>query len=139
MRISFILKNRSDKGGEIPFGKAWQCSLHIEDEEKISPALKGLRKRVSQDQLELAKLYIGKARVADIVPDTPPSAAVDTGLQSARALIARKDGTSAVPVPDRYVRSYPQSAEGFNLLGYSLRNQNKFDQALAAYPPRGAA
>jgi len=69
MRISFILKNKSDKGGEIPFGEAWQWNLHIEDEEQISPVLKGLRKRVRLDQLELANLYIDKARVVDIDPD----------------------------------------------------------------------
>jgi len=33
----------------------------------------------------------------------------------------------------------PPSADGFNLPGYSLRNQNKYDQSLAAYPTRGAA
>ena len=65
--------------------------------------------------------------------DMPPSTDADTGLQKARALIAQKDWTSAVPVLDSYVKSHPQSADGFNLLGYSLRNQNKYDQALAAY------
>jgi hypothetical protein len=33
----------------------------------------------------------------------------------------------------------PPSADGFNLPGHSLRHQNNYDQALAAYPPSGAA
>lgn len=36
---------------------------------QLPPVLKGLRKRVRQDQIELAKLYIDKARVVDIDPD----------------------------------------------------------------------
>lgn len=33
----------------------------------------------------------------------------------------------------------PPSADGLNLPGHSLRHQNNYDQALAAYPPSGAA
>jgi tetratricopeptide (TPR) repeat protein len=36
-------------------------------------------------------------------------------------------------VLDPYTVTNPRSADGFNLLGYSLRNQKKYDESLLAY------
>lgn len=57
----------------------------------------------------------------------------DTELEKAKAAIARKDWANAQAVLEPYTVSNPRSADGFNLLGYSLRNQKKYDESLAAY------
>lgn len=65
--------------------------------------------------------------------DTSAPAPRDTELEKAKTAIARKDWAAAQSVLEPYVQSNPRSADGFNLLGYSLRNQNKFDESLVAY------
>ena len=66
---------------------------------------------------------------ADVPTTNPP----DNDMDRARALIARKDWTSAQALLEGYVRAKPQSADGFNLLGYSYRNLKKYDESLVAY------
>jgi tetratricopeptide (TPR) repeat protein len=51
----------------------------------------------------------------------------------AKTAIARKDWAGAQAVLEPYTASNPRSADGFNLLGYSLRNQKKYDDSLVAY------
>lgn len=65
--------------------------------------------------------------------DTSAPAPRDTELEKAKTAIVRKDWAAAQSVLEPYVQSNPRSADGFNLLGYSLRNQNKFDESLVAY------
>lgn len=65
--------------------------------------------------------------------DTSAPAPRDTELEKVKTAIARKDWAAAQSVLEPYVQSNPRSADGFNLLGYSLRNQNKFDESLVAY------
>lgn len=65
--------------------------------------------------------------------DTAPAKPADTEMERARALIARKDWTAAQSVLEAYVRTKPQSADGFNLLGYSYRNLKKYEESLVAY------
>ena len=55
--------------------------------------------------------------------DTSPPSPRDTELEKAKAAIARKDWAAAQAVLEPYTVSNPRSADGFNLLGYSLRNQ----------------
>lgn len=69
------------------------------------------------------------AFAADSSPPTPR----DTELEKAQSAIARKDWAAALVVLEPYTAANPRSADGFNLLGYSLRNQNKYDESLVAY------
>ncbi len=57
----------------------------------------------------------------------------DNGLERARSLIAGKDWNAALPVLQGFVRNHPRDADGHNLLGYTLRNLNRYDESLAAY------
>ncbi len=65
--------------------------------------------------------------------DTSPPSPRDTELEKAKTAIARKDWAAAQAVLEPYTASNPRSADGFNLLGYSLRNQKKYDESLVAY------
>jgi cytochrome c-type biogenesis protein CcmH/NrfG len=65
--------------------------------------------------------------------DTSPPTPRDTELEKAKSAIARKDWAAAQAVLTPYTAANPRSADGFNLLGYSLRNQKKYDESLVAY------
>ena len=65
--------------------------------------------------------------------DTSPSNPRDTELEKAKAAITRKDWAAAQAVLEPYTATNPRSADGFNLLGYRLRNQKKYDESLVAY------
>ena len=69
------------------------------------------------------------AFAADSSPPTPR----DPELEKAQSAIARKDWAVALAVLEPYTATNPRSADGFNLLGYSLRNLKKYDESLAAY------
>lgn len=57
----------------------------------------------------------------------------DLELEKAQAAIALKDWAAALAVLEPYTVANPRNADGFNLLGYSLRNQKKYDESLVAY------
>ncbi len=65
--------------------------------------------------------------------DTSPPAPRDTELEKAKSAISRKDWAAAQAVLEPYTVANPRSADGFNLLGYSLRNLKKYDESLVAY------
>jgi cytochrome c-type biogenesis protein CcmH/NrfG len=66
--------------------------------------------------------------------DTGGSApVVDAEMKNAREMIAKKDWGAALQVLERYTRTNPGNADGFNLLGYSLRNLKRYDDSLVAY------
>ena len=65
--------------------------------------------------------------------DISPRVSVDTEFAKAKTAIAQKDWARAQAVLEGYVRANPRSADGFNLLGYSLRNQKQYDASLVAY------
>jgi Flp pilus assembly protein TadD len=65
--------------------------------------------------------------------DTSPSTPRDTELEKAKTAISRKDWAGAQAVLEPYTAVNPRSADGFNLLGYSLRNLKKYDESLVAY------
>ena len=54
-------------------------------------------------------------------------------LESAKALIAKKDWGSAVASLEKFVKANPNNADGFNLLGYSLRNSKRYPEAIFNY------
>lgn len=68
---------------------------------------------------------------ADSTPSV--SAKVDAAMDSARSLIAKKDWPAALVVLQSYTQSNASSADGFNLLGYSYRNLNRYPESLVAY------
>ncbi len=65
--------------------------------------------------------------------DTGPATTVDSELARARDLVAAKNWSAAAPALEAYVRANPGNADGFNLLGYSLRHLKQYDRSLAAY------
>jgi tetratricopeptide (TPR) repeat protein len=65
--------------------------------------------------------------------DTSPPTPRDTELEKAKSAISRKDWAAAQAVLEPYTVTNPRSADGYNLLGYSLRNQKKYDESLVAY------
>ncbi len=77
-----------------------------------------------------ASLFISTLAFA---ADTSPPSPKDTELEKAKTAIARKDWAAAQAVLEPYTVNNPRSADGFNLLGYSLRNQKKYDDSLVAY------
>ncbi len=80
--------------------------------------------------LLLATLLVSSVAFA---ADTSPSSPRDTELEKAKSAIARKNWPAAQAVLEPYTAANPSSADGFNLLGYSLRNQKKYDESLVAY------
>ena len=65
--------------------------------------------------------------------DTSFPSAGDAELEKAEAAVTRKDWAAAQAVLEPYTVNNPRNADGFNLLGYSLRNQKKYDESLVAY------
>ena len=65
--------------------------------------------------------------------DTSTPTQRDGELEKAIAAITRNDWAAAQAVLEPYIVSNPRNADGFNLLGYSLRNQKKYDESLVAY------
>jgi tetratricopeptide (TPR) repeat protein len=58
---------------------------------------------------------------------------VDPEYAKAKELIDRKDWPSAIKALETFTRANPANADGFNLLGYGLRNVKRYDEAMAAY------
>lgn len=71
------------------------------------------------------------ALAADTSPS--PAAAVDTHMQVARTQIAKKEWAAAVTTLEAYTKANPNSADGFNLLGYSYRHIKRLDESIVAY------
>ncbi|MBX9870610.1 MAG: tetratricopeptide repeat protein [Burkholderiaceae bacterium] len=61
------------------------------------------------------------------------SAAKDDGLKPARTQIAQKDWPGAIITLNAYTRANPQDANGYNLLGYSYRQLQRYNESLDAY------
>ncbi len=65
--------------------------------------------------------------------DMPPRVAQDPQMQMAKDQIEKKDWSAAIATLESFTKTNPQSADGFNLLGYSYRNLKRYDEALVAY------
>ncbi len=86
--------------------------------------------------MQIFRLWMGVFLLAGSVAfagDSSPPTPRDLELEKAKTAIARKDWPGALSVLEAYTVANPRSADGFNLLGYSLRNQKKYDEALVAY------
>ena len=79
--------------------------------------------------MSVCLLVSSAAFAGDSSPPTPR----DLELEKAKTAIARKDWTAALAVLEPYTVANPRSADGFNLMGYSLRNQKKYEESLVAY------
>lgn len=62
-----------------------------------------------------------------------PAPGENPALTQGRELVSKKDWSGAIKVLDDFTRANPGSADGFNLLGYSLRHLKRYDESLAAY------
>jgi tetratricopeptide (TPR) repeat protein len=88
-----------------------------------------------------ALLYLalaGAASAADLPApvSTPPIAradAVQTGMLDARQAIQSKDWKGAETALRQVLKEQPRHADALNLLGFSLRWQERYDESLAAY------
>ena len=61
------------------------------------------------------------------------AAPVGSDLAQAQKQIAQKDWSAAVVTLEKYTKANPTDAEGFNLLGYSLRNAKRYPEAIQHY------
>jgi cytochrome c-type biogenesis protein CcmH/NrfG len=64
---------------------------------------------------------------------TTSAPSVDPEYAKAKEMVDRKDWSSAIATLENFTRANPGNADGFNLLGYGLRNVKRYDEALAAY------
>lgn len=73
-------------------------------------------------------MCLSAALAADVSDGSAPP-----DLESAKALIDKKDWGSAVTSLEKFVKANPNNADGFNLLGYSLRNNKRYPEAIFNY------
>jgi len=86
--------------------------------------------------MKLFRLFISACLLVSSVVfagDSSPPTPRDGELEKAKTAIARKDWAGAQALLEAYTVANPRSADGFNLLGYSLRNQKKYDESLVSY------
>lgn len=65
--------------------------------------------------------------------DEPAAPSENPALTQGRELVSKKDWAGAIKVLEDFTRASPGNADGFNLLGYSLRHLKRYDESLAAY------
>ena len=71
----------------------------------------------------------GLLHAADI---SGPSEA-GTDLATAKSHIQKKEWPLAISSLEKFVKANPNNADGFNLLGYSLRNAKRYPEAIFNY------
>jgi len=54
-------------------------------------------------------------------------------LATAKSQIDKKDWPGAISTLEKFVKANPNNADGFNLLGYSLRNAKRYPEAIFNY------
>jgi len=65
MKISYILRNESDKESEIPLGQAWKWILHLEHDFEIDLVFQNLKQKISSGKLTLLNLQIDQKFASD--------------------------------------------------------------------------
>lgn len=61
------------------------------------------------------------------------AAPAGSDLAQAQKQIAQKEWPAAVATLEKYTKANPTDAEGFNLLGFSLRNAKRYPEAIQNY------
>jgi Flp pilus assembly protein TadD len=77
----------------------------------------------------LLSVSLQLTQAADISGASPAG----SDLANAKAQIEKKDWSAAVSTLEKYVKANPNDADGFNLLGYSLRNAKRYPEAIFNY------
>lgn len=65
--------------------------------------------------------------------DISPPAEAGSDLGAAKNQIEMKDWPGAIATLEKFVKAHPNNADGYNLLGYSLRNAKRYSQAIFNY------
>jgi tetratricopeptide (TPR) repeat protein len=65
--------------------------------------------------------------------DISGPAELGSDLGTAKSHIEKKDWSGAIAVLEKFVKANPNNADGFNLLGYSLRNNKRYPEAIFNY------
>lgn len=61
----------------------------------------------------------------------PAEAGSDLG--AAKSQIEKKDWSTAISTLEKFVKANPNNADGYNLLGFSLRNAKRYPEAIFNY------
>jgi hypothetical protein len=69
MRVSYFLHNASGLGRKIPRGEAWQWLHNIEDLDQAKTLFDHLKRRIAENRLTLANLYVDKIPLTQISSD----------------------------------------------------------------------
>ncbi len=77
-------------------------------------------------------VLVPAAHAAD-TETTAPANAGNADYTAGKAAVERKDWTAAVASFRKVVAAEPNNADGYNMLGFSLRWMGKMDEAFAAY------
>lgn len=103
----------------------------------LSLALSNARRRTrSMARAGCAALALAVAEVpaADLPAAAPaPAPAADAALQTARAALKARDWTAAEAQLRALLQRQPDHADAWNLLGFALRWQDRYEESLAAY------
>jgi Tfp pilus assembly protein PilF len=81
----------------------------------------------------LAVALLGPVAYAAEIESTPVANTQNRDYAAGKAAVERKDWSSAVTSFRKVVAADPNSADGYNMLGFSLRWMGKMDEAFAAY------
>ena len=81
----------------------------------------------------VALTLLGSVAHAADTETTPRANAVNSDYAAGKKAVERKDWAGAVASFRKVVASEPNNADGYNMLGFSLRWMGKMDEAFAAY------
>jgi len=65
MKVSYVLRNHAGKSRKIPVGESWQWHHFVEDEAQANAVLADLKKKIRDNRLQLANLFVDKFSVTD--------------------------------------------------------------------------
>jgi hypothetical protein len=65
MKVSYVLRNHAGKSRKIPIGESWQWHHFVEDEAQANAVLADLKKKIRDNRLQLANLFVDKFSVTD--------------------------------------------------------------------------
>ena len=65
MKVSYVLRIHAGKSRKIPIGESWQWHHFVEDEAQANAVLADLKKKIRDNRLQLANLFVDKFSVTD--------------------------------------------------------------------------